>query len=115
MPIQVYSIQTRGYNMGGSQRCNSKEEAEGIYNTLLDAVTTDKPLCELDLNGNKVCFRTKDLTGFGLHVHLEETTEEIKARQIAQIEQGYNNYPNAIGYQGDCAKSVAGSLGGGLI
>lgn len=114
MPIQVYSIRTRGHNMGGAQRCNSKEEAEGIYATLLDAVTADKPICELTLNGNKVCFRTKDLTSFGLHVHIEETPEEIKAREIARIEQGY--YPNAIGYQGEMAKTcAAGQLGGDLI
>ncbi len=114
MPTQIYSIQTRGHNMGGSQRCNSKEEAESIYATLLEAVTSDKPICELELNGNKVCFRTKDLTGFGLHVHLEETQEEIKARRIAEIENGYG-YNNALGYQGAYdAKSVAG-LGGGLI
>lgn len=113
MPIQVYSIQTRGHNMGGSQRCNSKEEAEGIYATLLDAVTNDKPICELELNGNKVCFRTKDLTGFGLHVHLEETQEEIKARRIAEIESGFG-YNNALAYQSEC-KAVAGSLGSGLI
>src|SRR5438552_2028888 len=99
MPIQIYSINTCGHNMSGSQRCNSKEEAEGIYATLLDAVTTDKPICELELNGNKTCFRTKDLTGFGMNVHLEETQEEIKARRIAEIEQG-NNYPNALGYAG---------------
>lgn len=113
MPIQIYSINTRGHNMGGSQRCNSKEEAEALYATLLDAVNSDKPICEIELNGNKVCFRTKDLTGFGLNVHLEETQEEIKAREIARIEQGYGNYPNAIGYQGECAKSAY--IGGGLI
>lgn len=113
MPIQVYSINTRGHNMGGSQRCNSKEEAETIYTTLLDQVNGDKAICELELNGNKVCFRTKDLTGFGLNVHLEQTPEEIKAQRIAEIEQGYNNYPNVIGYQGECAKSAL--IGGGLI
>lgn len=114
MPIQVYSINTRGHNMGGSQRCNSKEEADSIYAQLLDAVTNEKPLCEIELNGNKVCFKTKDLSGFGLQVHLEETPEEVKAREIARIEQGYNNYPNAIGYQGDCAAKSA-YIGGGLI
>ncbi len=115
MPIQVYSIQTRGYNMGGTQRCNSKEEAQGIYDTLLAAVTNDQPLCELELSGNKICFRTKDLTGFGLHVHLEETQEEIKQRRIAEIEQGGTNYPNVIGYQGEFAK-VSNSIGGsGLL
>ncbi len=114
MPIQVYSIQTRGHNMGGSQRCNSKEEAQGIYDKLLDAVTADKPICELELNGSKVCFRTKDLTGFGLHVHLEETPEEIKARQIAQIEQGFgNSYPEKAYAQNAICSS--GSLGAGLI
>lgn len=112
MTIQVYSIQTRGHNMGGSQRCTSKEEAETIYAILLDAVTTDKPICELELNGNKVCFRTKDLTGFGMHVHLEETQEEIRARRIAEIDQGCN-YSNAIGYQGQLGTAVSG--GNGLI
>jgi hypothetical protein len=113
MPIQIYSVQTRGYNMGGSQRCNSKDEADTIYNVMLDAVTNDKPLVELELNGNKICFRTKDLTGFGIMVHVEETPEEIKAREIARIEQGYTNYPNAISYQGECTKSAY--IGGGLI
>src|SRR5690349_624019 len=114
MPIKIYSIQTRGYNMGGSQRCNSKEEAEAIYATLLDAVTSDKPVCELELNGNKVCFRTKDLTGFGLHVHLEETPEERKQRAIEQIER-------QMGYQGECypdtpkALAAGNYISGGLI
>jgi len=111
MPIQVYSIQTRGHNMGGSQRCNSKEEAEAIYTTLLDAVNSDKAICELELNGNKTAFRIKDLTSFGLNVHLEETQEEIKARQIAEIERGIN-YPS-IGYGNAIACDKP--YGGGLI
>lgn len=112
MPISIYSIQTRGHNMGGSQRCNNKEEAEAIYTKLLDAVNSDKVICELELNGNKVAFRTKDLTGFGLNVHLEETPEEIKERRIAEIEQGMN-YPNALGYAGKCENTAY--IGGGLI
>jgi hypothetical protein len=106
MPIQVYSIQTRGHNMGGSQRVNSKQEADDIYTSLLDAINSDKPICEIELNGNKVCFRTKDLTGFGITVHLEETPEEIKARQIQAIESGYglnHGYPQA-----DCSPKMAG-------
>lgn len=112
MPVQVYSIQTRGHNMGGQQRCNSKEEAESIYATLRDAVTNNSPICELELNGSKVCFRTSELTGFGLNVHLEETPEEIKARRIAEIENGGFGYNHAIGYQGQVeAKSCLAGTG----
>ncbi len=113
MPISIYSIQTRGHNMGGNTRCNTKEDAEGIYNKLLDAITTDKPIVELELDNQKYCVRTKDITSFGITVHLEETPEERKQRAIAQIEQyGDNtNYPNAIGYAGE--KSAY--IGGGLI
>lgn len=111
MPIQVYSITTRGHNLGGSQRCNSKEEAEAIYATLLDAVTSEKPFFELEIGGNKICFRTKDLAGFGLNVHMEETPEEAKAREIARIEQGY--YPNALPYVGEV--SAKGYIGSGIL
>lgn len=115
MPIQVYTIQTRGNNLGGNHRCVSKEEAEGIYNTLLDAFANDAPLVEVELGGHKMCARTKDITGFGIMVHLEETPEEIKARQIAMIEQGYQGmnetYPNVC-TQG----AVSGYLSsGGLL
>jgi hypothetical protein len=111
MPIQVYSILTRGHNIGGNTRLKSKEEAEGIYNKLLDAVTNDKPLVELELEGNKFCVRTKDITSFGINVHMEETPEERKARAIEQIERNGDQYSN-VGYA-ECSPKMLG--GGGLI
>lgn len=112
MPIQVYSISTRGHNMGGTQRCSSKEEAEAIYNKLLDAVTNDKPVCELELGGNKMCARTKDITGFGIMVHMEQTPEERKQMAIERVERD-------MSYQGECAVDAYPvnkiGYGGGLI
>lgn len=115
MPIQVYSILTRGHNIGGNARLKNKEEAEGIYNKLLDAITNDKPFVELELDAQKFCVRTKDITSFGINVHMEEIPEEIKARQIAEIERGFG-YSNqlGIGYQGEKATSALCG-GGGLI
>lgn len=111
MPIQVYSIITRGHNIGGQSRLNTKEEADLIYNKLLDAVSGDKPFVELELNDQKFCVRTKDITSFGIQVHLEETPEERKARAIEQIER-YGDTPNYIG-QGEA--KLSGYIGGGLI
>lgn len=112
MPIKVYSIQTRGHNIGGNARLNSKEDAEKIYNQLLDAVTGEKPIVELELDNQKFCVRSKDITSFGITVHLEETPEERKQRAIEQIERNGDNYINQ-GYANDCSPKMLG--GGGLI
>lgn len=100
--------------MGGNQRCSSKEEAETIYATLLAAVSNDRPIVELELGGNKFCARTKDITAFGIMVHLEETAEEIKRRQIEAIESGVAGVPTqsygSLGYADKSAYCGSGLL-----
>lgn len=112
MPNPIYSIQTRGNNIGGNTRCNSKEEAEGIYSKLLDAITTDKLIVELEIDNQKYCVRPKDITSFGMTVHMEETPEERRQRAIAQIER-YDenvNHQNAIVYKDAKTSEYHGGL-----
>jgi hypothetical protein len=114
MPIQVYSVQVRGRDIGGNHRCANKEEAQGLYDTLSKAVNSPEEFFEIKLGDTVATARKSNIAGFSMSVHMEQTQEEIKAQQIAQIEQGYGNnlaYPS-----GQCSeKAIGGYIGGGLF
>lgn len=112
MPIPVYSIQVRGRDMNGSHRCTTKEEAQGIYDKLTEAVNSPNEFFELELSGQKVTARKANVSGFVLAVHMEETPEERKQRAIEQIER-QGGYENACVEKGYAQNALIG--GGGLI
>lgn len=110
MPIQVYSIQVRGRDVGGNHRCADKEEAQGLYEALSKAVNAPEEFFEVKLGDTVATARKSNIAGFSMTVHLEYTPEEIKAQQIAQIEQGYGN---ALTYSNQgCAEKSVGYSGG---
>lgn len=112
MPIPVYMIQVRGRDIGGVHRCTSQEEAQSIYDQLAKAVNAPEEFFEITLGTVVTTARKANIAGFSMAVHMEETPEEIKARQIAQIESGFQNAVGQ-GYPEQLTKSAY--AGGGLI
>lgn len=94
MPTPIYSITVRGRDLGGSHRCNTKEEAQSIYDQLSAAVNDDKEFFEITLGTTVTTARKANIAGFSISVHMEETPEERKQRAIARIESDSYDYPN---------------------
>src|ERR1700761_4963357 len=112
MPTPVYSINVRGREVSGNHRCANQEEAQSIYDQLAAAVKVPEEFFEIELGTTKTMARKDNISGFWMSVHMEETPEEIKAREIARIEQGY--YPNALtqGYAEKASYANTGLIGG---
>lgn len=112
MPIQIYSIQVRGRDMGGSHRCESKEEAQAIYDQLAKAINAPEEFFEIKLGETVTTARKSNIAGFSMAVHLEETPEERKARAIEEAVRnaGYSNQCGQIDYGAKTAVYGGGGL-----
>lgn len=103
MPIAVHEIIIRGQNINANWRYKSLDEAQAVYAKVLDAITNNHPLLDLNVGDTSneaqtATFRTGYISAFGIRTFMEETPEEIKARRIAEIESGRDCYPQ----QGVC-------------